>query len=166
MSIPAHPSLWAIGDCAAIPAPDGTTYPQTAQHAIREGPTLAANIVATLRGRPTRPFRYDSMGMMASLVGRRGVAGLGGKYLLTGFIAWFVWRTYYLARLPGIDRRLRVTFDWTLGLLFPRDIAELRVYTKSEAVPTVQYTPKTRAEPSIAPSAASSLSESTSAISQ
>jgi hypothetical protein len=35
-----------------------------------------------------------------------------------------------LARLPGIDRRLRVTFDWTLDLFFPRDIAEFRVYTE------------------------------------
>ncbi|HTV72101.1 MAG TPA: NAD(P)/FAD-dependent oxidoreductase [Candidatus Acidoferrales bacterium] len=166
MSIAAPGHLWAIGDCAAIPAPGGSTFPATAQHAIREGPVLAANIVATLRGRPTRPFRYDSLGMMASLGGRRGVAGLGGKYLLTGFIAWVVWRTYYLARLPGIDRRLRVTFDWTLGLIFPRDIAELRVYTKPEPDTTDQYTPKVRTEPSMSANAASSLPASTSAISQ
>ncbi|HEY0797962.1 MAG TPA: FAD-dependent oxidoreductase, partial [Candidatus Baltobacteraceae bacterium] len=165
MSIPDHPGLWAIGDCAAIPTQTGDTHPQTAQHAIREGPSLAANIVATLRNLPTKPFRYQSLGMMASLGGRRGVAGLGGKYLLTGFLAWVLWRTYYLARLPGLDRRLRVTFDWTLGLLFPRDIAELRVYSKMEGKPG-QYTPNTRAEPSIEPSAASSRSESTSAISQ
>lgn len=67
--------------------------------------------------------------MMASLGARRGVAGLFGKYLITGFAAWFIWRTYYLARLPGLDRQLRVAFDWALGLLFPRDIAELRVYS-------------------------------------
>jgi NADH dehydrogenase len=166
MSIPGRDHLWAIGDCASIPAPGGTTFPATAQHAIREGPVLAANIVAALHGKATRPFRYDSLGMMASLGGRRGVAGLGGKYLLKGFLAWLVWRTYYLARLPGLDRRLRVTFDWTLGLLFPRDIAELRVYAKPEPEPACQYTPKTRTEPSIAPSAASSRVESTSAISQ
>ncbi len=132
LSVPNHPGVWAIGDCAAIPDPDapGSNYPATAQHAIREGPTLGANIVAHLRGRPTELFRYRSMGMMASLGARRGVAGLQGKFLITGFFAWLLWRTYYLARLPGLDRRLRVTFDWTLGLLFPRDIAELRVYSR------------------------------------
>jgi NADH dehydrogenase len=50
--------------------------------------------------------------------------------VLTGFIAWFLWRSYYLSRLPGLDRKLRVAFDWTLELLFPRDISELRVYTR------------------------------------
>jgi NADH dehydrogenase len=122
--------VWAIGDCASIPGPDGKPYPATAQHAIREGPTLAENIVATLRGRPTKPFHYVSLGMMASLGGRRGVAGIRGRWLLTGFWAWVLWRTYYLLRLPGRDRQLRVAGDWSLGLLFRRDIAELRVYTR------------------------------------
>jgi NADH dehydrogenase len=131
MSVPGFPGVWAIGDCASIPAGDGATFAATAQHAIREGPTLAANIVATLRGLPTAPFHYESLGMMASLGARTGVAGLRGKFLLTGFLAWFLWRTYYLARLPGLDRQFRVAVDWTLGLIFPRDIAELRVYSKA-----------------------------------
>jgi NADH dehydrogenase len=131
LSVPGYPGVWALGDCAAIPAPDGTRYPPTAQHALREGPFLAANIAAVLRGRPTKRFRYRSLGMMASLGGRRGVAGFRGRFLLTGFPAWFVWRTYYLLRLPGLDRQARVAFDWTLGLIFPRDISELRVYTQS-----------------------------------
>jgi NADH dehydrogenase len=129
-SVPSYPGVWAIGDCASIPEPDGTTVPATAQHAIREGPTLAHNIVASLRGEPTKAFHYRSLGIMASLGARRGVAGLQGKYLLTGFLAWLLWRSYYLARLPGLDRQFRVAFDWTLGLIFPRDIAELRVYSK------------------------------------
>jgi NADH dehydrogenase len=130
-SVPGHPGLWAIGDCASIPSPSGKPYPGTAQHAIREGPVLARNIVAVLRGRPTAPFRYASLGTMASLGARRGVADLGGRFILTGFPAWFLWRTYYLLRLPGLDRRIRVAFDWTLGLLFPRDIAELRVFART-----------------------------------
>jgi len=129
LSVPNYPGVWAIGDCASIPNADGKPFPATAQHAIREGPTLAANILATLRGESTKPFAYETMGMMASLGARRGVAGIRGKFLLTGWIAWFMWRTYYLARLPGLDRRVRVAFDWTLGSIFPRDIAELRVYS-------------------------------------
>jgi NADH:ubiquinone reductase (H+-translocating) len=127
MSVPGHPGVWAIGDCAAIPDPDGGRYPATAQHAIREGPALAGNIAATLRGVRTKPFAYRSLGMMASLGAHRGVAGLWNRFLVTGFPAWFIWRTYYLLRLPGWDRRVRVALDWTLDLVFPRDIAEFRV---------------------------------------
>ncbi|MHB8433544.1 MAG: NAD(P)/FAD-dependent oxidoreductase [Candidatus Tyrphobacter sp.] len=124
------PSVWAAGDCAAIPEESGAYYPPTAQHAVREGPRLADNIVAVLRGQPTKPFHFRALGMMASLGARKAVAQLPGNRVLTGFLAWFLWRTYYLFRLPGLDRRLRVAFDWTLDVLFPRDIAELRVYSR------------------------------------
>jgi NADH dehydrogenase len=123
-------AVWALGDCAAIPDGKGGFYPPTAQHAIREGPVLADNIVAVLRGEATKPFRYNALGMMASLGARKAVAQLPGNRVLTGFFAWFLWRSYYLSRLPGLDRKLRVAFDWTLELLFPRDISELRVYTR------------------------------------
>jgi NADH:ubiquinone reductase (H+-translocating) len=123
-------NIWALGDCAAIPDGKGGFYPLTAQHAIREGPVLADNLLATLRGEPTKPFVFNALGMMASLGGRRAVAQLPGDFVLTGWLAWFLWRTYYLLRLPGLDRKLRVAFDWTLEMLFPRDIAELRVYSR------------------------------------
>jgi NADH dehydrogenase len=130
MSVPGYSGVWALGDCAAIPDGEGGFYPPTAQHAIREGPLLADNIVARMHGKSTKPFRYTSMGMMASLGARKAVAQLPGNRVLTGFLAWFLWRSYYLSRLPGLDRKLRVAFDWTLELLFPRDISELRVYTR------------------------------------
>jgi len=128
MSVLGFDGLWALGDAAAIPNAAGGFYPPTAQHAIREGPVLADNIVARLRGQATRPFRFSSLGMMASVGGRRAVAQLPGDYVLTGFPAWFLWRGYYLSRLPGLDRKLRVAFEWALDLLFPRDISVLRVY--------------------------------------
>lgn len=118
--------VWALGDCASIPHGKAGVYPLTAQHAIREGPSLADNLVAVLRGQLTNPFRYETLGMMAALGGRKAVAQLPGDRVITGFIAWFLWRTYYLLRLPGLDRKVRVAFDWTLELLFPRDTAELR----------------------------------------
>ncbi|GAC1618011.1 MAG: FAD-dependent oxidoreductase [Candidatus Elarobacter sp.] len=137
MSVIGAPGVWALGDTAWIPMKPGADladkaawYPATAQHAIREGPALADNLVATLRGQATKPFRYTTMGTMASLGARRGVAQLPGGFVLTGFPAWFLWRAYYLARLPGLDRQFRVAFDWLLGLIFPRDIAELRLYTE------------------------------------
>lgn len=130
MRVPGFEGVWALGDCASIPNGDGGFYPPTAQHAIREGPVLGDNIVAALRGAATKPFRYSALGMMASLGARKAVAQLPGDRVLTGFPAWFLWRSYYLSRLPGLDRKLRVAFDWTLELLFPRDISELRVYTR------------------------------------
>lgn len=127
MRVPGVDGVWALGDCASIPDDvEGGVYPMTAQHAIREGPQLADNIVAVLHGRPTKPFRYRALGMMAALGGRKAVAELPGAHVITGFIAWFFWRTYYLLRLPGLDRKVRVAFDWTLELVFPRDTAELR----------------------------------------
>lgn len=131
MQVRGRPGVWALGDCAWVPtAKADSWYPPTAQHAIREGPALADNIVATLRGEPTKPFDFTALGTMASLGGRRGVVAFPNGFILTGFLAWALWRSYYLARLPGLDRRLRVTFDWTLDLFFSRDIAEFRVYTE------------------------------------
>jgi NADH dehydrogenase len=131
MSVPDRPGVWALGDCAWIPmAKPDEWYPMTAQHAIREGPALAHNIAAVLHGRPTTPFNYTALGTMASLGAHRGVAALPNGTVITGFLAWFLWRSYYLSRLPGLDRKVRVALDWFLGLIFPRDIAELRVYTQ------------------------------------
>jgi NADH dehydrogenase len=130
-AVPGWPGVWALGDCAWIPMKTpGEWYPMTAQHAIREGPALARNIAAALHGKPARPFDFTALGTMASLGARRGVASLANGIVITGFPAWFLWRTYYLLRLPGFDRKVRVALDWLLGLLFPRDIAEMRVYTQ------------------------------------
>ncbi len=130
-AVPGRPGVWALGDCAWIPTKtSGVWYPMTAQHAIREGPALAKNIIATLRGTPTQPFEFTALGTMASLGARRGVSSLANGVVITGFPAWFLWRTYYLSRLPGLDRKVRVGLDWLLGLIFRRDIAELRVYTQ------------------------------------
>jgi NADH:ubiquinone reductase (H+-translocating) len=135
MSVPGLRGVWALGDCASIPDGAGGRYPMTAQHAIREGPRLAENIVAVLRDGKTKPFRYRTLGMMAALGGRKAVAQLPGNRVITGFVAWFFWRTYYLLRLPGLDRKLRVAFDWTLELLFPRDTAELRLGERQGRTP-------------------------------
>jgi len=129
MSVDGHEGVWALGDCAWIPNPKGGFYPATAQHALREGPVLAANIVHVLRGQKTDIFRWQSLGTMASLGGQRGAVGFPNGFVLTGFLAWWLWRTYYLLRIPGGYRKVRVALDWLLALVFPRDIAQLRVDT-------------------------------------
>ena len=129
MSAIGREGVWALGDCAWIPDSHGGFYPATAQHAIREGPLLAENIVCRLRNQPTKPFVWQALGTMASLGGHRGVVGFPNGFVLTGFPAWWLWRTYYLARIPGLYRKVRVALDWLLALIFPRDIAQLRVDT-------------------------------------
>jgi len=113
--------MWALGDCAAVPnaATPGQPDPPTSQHALRQARRLAKN----LTGEP-RPYRYRSLGQVATLGRYKGIADVLGLRL-TGFLGWFVTRTYHLYQLPLVSRKLRVVTDWTVSLLFRRDIAEL-----------------------------------------
>src|SRR5207244_9590281 len=92
----------------------------TAQHAIREGKVVAHNIAAILLGRPLRSFSFTTIGLLASIGRRMGVARVLG-FNFSGFFAWWMWRTLYLSKLPGLDKKVRVAFDWSLDLLFPTD---------------------------------------------
>jgi NADH dehydrogenase len=121
------PELWAIGDAAYIPDPkskDGKPYPQLAQHALREAKVLAHNIVAATRNQPLKAFDYKSKGTLASLGARMGV-GRVMNIKIFGFIAWWVWRSYYLTAMPRFDRKARIVIDWTVALLFKADIVKL-----------------------------------------
>lgn len=121
------PGIWAAGDSAYIlDAGTGKPYPPTAQHAIREGKRLARNIAASLGVGPRVPFHFRTIGQMAIVGERTGVADVMG-FQFSGFMAWFLWRTYYLMRVPLLEKRLRVMMDWTLDLFFKRDIVQLAV---------------------------------------
>jgi len=126
------PHVWALGDCAAVPKPRGGTYAPLAQNAIREGPVLARNIVARMRGKATRNFRYRELGQMASLGNRRAVAEMPGGHMVTGLAAWIIWRAYYLSRVPGFTHKTRVALDWALGLAFPPQTSRLPMVEKGE----------------------------------
>ena len=123
-----HPEVWALGDCASIPTPDGHFYPALAQHAIREARQLARNLAAVLSGRPPAPFVFHSLGTMASLGHTRAVAQVF-RFRLTGFPAWWLRRTYYLLQMPRWDRRLRIVLDWTVALFFRPDITKVDITT-------------------------------------
>jgi NADH dehydrogenase len=124
MRCPGHPEVWAIGDCASIPSPEGKPYPNLAQHALREAKALAQNIVGALDGQPPRPFVYDTLGMMGSL-GHNKAFGQLVKIRVRGVLAWFVRRSYYLMQMPGWRRRLRIMIDWTFALLFRPDVVKI-----------------------------------------
>lgn len=131
MQVPGIPGLWALGDCARIPDLAGGFQPPTAQHAIREGKAVAKNIAAVLRGRRPVPFRFGGLGVLVSL-GHRTAAGEIGGRRVSGFLAWVLWRSVYLSKLPSVEKRLRVLADWTLDLVFPRDIALSTESTKED----------------------------------
>jgi NADH dehydrogenase len=116
-------NLWAVGDCALIPDPlnEGYFYPPTAQHALREGRAVADNIDAVERGRPPEPFRFKAIGTLVALGHRTAVAEIRGRRF-SGLLAWMLWRGVYLSKLPGLEKKVRVLIDWTIDLLFPRDI--------------------------------------------
>ena len=128
-----HPQVWALGDCAAIPGPDGRPYPALAQHAIREARHLAGNIRAAIDGRVPSPFMFRTLGTMASLGHTRAVALVFGVRL-TGFVAWWLRRTYYLFQMPRWDRRLRIVLDWTVALFFRPDITRVDLRVEREQV--------------------------------
>src|SRR5207249_10104874 len=102
---------------AAVPgAPPGGLGPPTAQHATRQAAHVARKIVAARRGEPKRAFAFNALGKMGSLGRRSAVAEIFGVKL-SGFLAWWLWRTIYLMKLPGLDRKIRVAAAWTLDLV-------------------------------------------------
>ena len=120
--------VFAAGDCAAVPDltkddPNVLVGP-SAQHAVRESKTLAANLIATVRGGTLRDYRHAYAGSVASLGLYRGVAEIYGVKL-RGPVAWFMHRTYHVSRMPTFNRKVRVIADWTGALLFRREVVAL-----------------------------------------
>lgn len=122
MQVEGYDFLWAAGDCAWVPMADSENCcPQSAQFAMRQGECLAENIGRKMRGEELKAFTFKGLGELASIGHQTAVASVMGLQF-SGFFAWFMWRTVYLSKLPGLDRKMRVVIDWTLDLFFPRDI--------------------------------------------
>lgn len=126
LEVQGFPGVWAVGDCAQVMTPDGMAAPPTAQHAIREAAVAAHNIVASIRGGNRKVFAFRGLGKMGSLGHRSAVAEVFGVRL-SGFLAWWMWRTVYLMKMPGWGRRLKVAVAWTLDLVLPPDLVQLRL---------------------------------------
>jgi NADH dehydrogenase len=135
LAVEGFPGVWAAGDAASIPMEDGGTAPPTAQHAMREGRHAAENILAAVAGRAPAPYRYRAKGELVSLGHRQG-AGIVMGVMLRGFPAWWLWRSYYLLRLPTWLRRVRVATDWTIDLFFHKDVVQLPVRTERDRAGT------------------------------
>jgi NADH:ubiquinone reductase (H+-translocating) len=121
--------VYAVGDCASIPDPHtGKPFPPTAQNAIRQSEVAAENIIFSIKAKnegTKKKFDYKTKGMMAQIGKRTGVAILFGKIKLHGFLAWWLWRSYYLVNLPTVKKKLKVMGDWTSDILFKPDVSQV-----------------------------------------
>lgn len=144
MEVVGYEGVWAVGDNAAIvDSKTGNLFPPTAQHAIRQGRILAHNIRVSIRGGKKKPFVFETIGQLAALGRRTGVAQIFG-FNFSGFIAWWLWRTIYRMKLPRFEKKLRVALDWTLDLLFTKDPIQVLTLRSpsisSEEMPTTTRT--------------------------
>ncbi|HEV8672838.1 MAG TPA: NAD(P)/FAD-dependent oxidoreductase [Methylomirabilota bacterium] len=126
LAVPEWPGVWALGDCALVPDREtGRPYPPTAQHALRQGRVVADNVLATMRGGARQPFVFRTLGLLASLGQRTGVARILSVNF-SGFVAWWLWRSIYLAKLPRLEKKVRVALDWLLDVVFSKDLVQFR----------------------------------------
>jgi len=124
MRVEGRDDLYVIGDAAAVPDPEGGTAPNTAQHALREAKTAACNIAAHFGVGEAMPFSYRNRGLAVTLGKWQGAAQVR-RFTFTGPLAWWMGRSYHLLMMPGVARKVRVVSDWTMSLLFPRDVSQL-----------------------------------------
>jgi NADH dehydrogenase len=154
LAVPGWPGVWALGDCAVVPdRRTGKPHPPTAQHALREAKTAARNIVSAIHGQPAVAFDFKIIGQLAAIGRRTGVARIFGVNF-SGFLAWWLWRTIYLSKLPRLEKKVRVAIDWTLDLLFAKDFVQfltVRAPVMSMHVPEPAQTNATEQSPATAP---------------
>ncbi len=108
-----RPNVWAAGDAAAVPRGERELCAQLAPVAIQSGRHCAEQILATLRGEPTRPFVYRDKGLMATIGRRAAIAQVPGVGLVRGTLGWWAWLGLHLFYLVGFRNRLRVMINWT-----------------------------------------------------
>jgi NADH dehydrogenase len=160
LAVTGVPGLWAAGDCAAVPVFNTEKFhPPTAQHGLREGLVAAKNIAAVVLDRPLKSFTFTTLGQLATVGRRKGVAMVFG-IKFSGFIAWVFWRSVYLMKLPRLLKKLRVMVGWTLDLFFAREIEQMITLRDVEALSDLAGRIRARTKQARSTSAASVLANS------
>ena len=127
LEVPDFPGVFSIGDCCTLINPKTQRpYPPTAQNAQEEAKIAAYNLRALIKKEQKKKFEYSSKGQMAVIGKRTAIATIFGIHL-HGLVAWWIWRTIYLSKIPRFDKRVRILLDWAIDLFFDRDIARLKV---------------------------------------
>jgi NADH:ubiquinone reductase (H+-translocating) len=110
LSIPGHPEVYVIGDLAAVMSRD-KPVPGIAPAAKQMGRHAARNILLSLEGKTTQPFRYRDYGQLAT-IGRAAAVVMMGKLHLSGFAAWVLWLVAHIYFLINFRNRIVVMVDW------------------------------------------------------
>lgn len=136
MQVVGRQNVWALGDCAGVPneATDGRVDPPTSQHALRQARQLVKNLIALREGMPLEHYRFRSLGQVATLGRKEGIADINGVRL-RGLPGWLAARAVHLAQVPGASRRLGVVSDWALALFFPPNMV---TYTGLLEAPSIE----------------------------
>lgn len=126
VQVPGTDNVWAAGDCAAVPHPQGDTCPAVAIYAMYAGRQIGRNIVRQMNGRPLKPFTFTGLGDACSLGRHRAVSHLKGVRFY-GLPAWVLWRTFFWWFVPTWERKADIAFDWLCAPVFGRDIVNIQI---------------------------------------
>lgn len=134
LEVPEFPRVFVIGDCSLTVDPrTNKPYPPTAQNAEAEAKIAAYNLYASVTGKQKKKIDYVSKGQMAIIGKRTAIASISGMNIY-GILAWWIWRTVYLRKIPKFNKRLRILLDWTADLIFDRDISRLKILRKDQPI--------------------------------
>jgi NADH dehydrogenase len=107
------PGVYAIGDVANIPSPDGNTHPQLGSVALQSGVTAADNLLADFAGKPRKAFHYHDKGIMAMIGRGAAVAEVGAhRHELHGAIAFSSWLGVHAMLMTGVRNRIDAFVNW------------------------------------------------------
>jgi NADH dehydrogenase len=127
LEVPDFPGVFAIGDCALFLDPQtNRPFAPTAQIAEAQAKIAAHNLNASINKLEKKKFEYHSKGQMAIIGKRTGIATFLGMNI-SGFLAWLIWRNVYLSKVSLPNKKVRIFLDWTIDLLFDRDISRLKL---------------------------------------
>lgn len=113
LTVPGAPGVYAIGDVANIPAPDGAAHPQLGSVALQSGTTAAANILADRAGGHRKAFHYHDKGIMAMIGRGAAIAEVGAhRHELHGPIAFSAWLGVHASLMTGVRNRVDAFVAW------------------------------------------------------
>ncbi|MFZ4720568.1 MAG: NAD(P)/FAD-dependent oxidoreductase [Ilumatobacteraceae bacterium] len=154
LSLPGHAEVFAIGDIAAVPGPDGKLLPQVAQPAIQEGRHVAAEIVAAQEGRASIAFEYTDKGSMATIGRNQAVVEFPNGRHFHGWLGWVMWLGLHILYLMGFRNRVSTLVNWSWNYLTYDRGARVLARTSTPVAPAAPK-PKPRAKPKPKPPASS-----------
>ncbi len=121
------PGVYAVGDCAHFEDPgSGQPIPPRAHTAVRQAKIAAHNILAEIRGRDKKPYRYSKPAEIVSLGTSKAMFRFHGLRLY-GFLARLIWVGAYSLLVTGTYNRIRIIMDWLLSLIFGRDTTFIKL---------------------------------------